>query len=332
VSNQGNLSGLSLPTEPTEICNTNLGSPDCTDLVDLSTLVDEGYVNSLPVDPQATGDGTGYEVAEGSIILVAPLAETRFIGIGTTESEYAGGGGATFVCGDGVDYGGYSYSTVNIGEQCWFAENLKTTQYSNGEEIPYAYDDNGSGDYAWSDASGLGNGVRTCAENDCPANQDTYGFLYNWYVVEDSRGVCPDGWEVPSHNEWSDLERFICMDQGGSEANCSDAFPYLGEGGDPTGHRIVNEEGKHLRSTDFWSGYDTYGFNALPGANYVLVMGMSYNTVGDTAFFWTTDFSHEDSGYDYYWQRSLHPGYHEEGVSRGTNPSYDGYSIRCLKN
>jgi type IV pilus assembly protein PilA len=151
VSNQGNLSGLSLPTEPTEICNTNLTSPTCTDLVDLSDLVAEGHLNQLPVDPQGgvseTSDGTGYEVAEGSIILVAPLAETRFIGIGTTESEYAGGGGATFVCGDGVDYGGYSYSTVNIGEQCWFAENLKTTQYSNGEEIPYAYDDNGSGDY-----------------------------------------------------------------------------------------------------------------------------------------------------------------------------------------
>ena len=105
VSNQGNLSGLSLPTEPTEICNTNLTSPTCTDLVDLSDLVAEGHLNQLPVDPQGgvseTSDGTGYEVAEGSIILVAPLAETRFIGIGIAEGEYGG---------DGESCSGFTYS------------------------------------------------------------------------------------------------------------------------------------------------------------------------------------------------------------------------------
>ncbi len=105
VSNNGNLSGLPITTETTEICNTNLESYDCTGFIDLSTLVTDGHINQLPVDPQATGDGTGYsyEVAEGSIILVAPLAETRFIGIGITETEYTGGGG-------GEACSGFTYS------------------------------------------------------------------------------------------------------------------------------------------------------------------------------------------------------------------------------
>ncbi len=101
VSNNGNLSGLPITTETTEICNTNQVDPgSCGSLIDLSDLVDEGHLNQIPVDPQATGDGTGYEVAEGSIILVAPLAETRFIGIGISQAEQA----AAF-CEDSADYG-----------------------------------------------------------------------------------------------------------------------------------------------------------------------------------------------------------------------------------
>ncbi len=341
ILNQGSLANLSLPqgeVNLTEICNTNEVDPiNCGALIDLSVLTVENYINQLPVDPQGGIDpnGTGYFIAEGSVILEAKKAETRIIGMGISESAQEGG--VEFACGTLatledpdtiVSYNGHDYQTIEIGNQCWFQENLTTTQYSNGDEIPYATDDGGS---SWTDASDFGNGVRTCAENDCVANQDTYGFLYNWYVVGDGRGVCPNGWKVPSHNDWSDLERFICMDQGGSEMACNDEFPYLGEGGDPTGHRIVNEEGKHLRDTSFYSGYDTYGFNALPGANYVLAFGMSYNNVGNTAYFWSTDYSHEGHGYDHYWNRSADPYFDGDGIRRGNNASYDGNSIRCLK-
>jgi hypothetical protein len=98
VSNNGNLTELSLPTEPTEICNTNLTSPTCTSLIVLSDLVDEGHINQLPVDPQGsaseTEDGTGYFISDDGS-LVAENAEGSFIAIGIAEGEYAGGGGET---------------------------------------------------------------------------------------------------------------------------------------------------------------------------------------------------------------------------------------------
>ena len=104
VSNHGwgELS-TEITTEFTEICNTNLDNPDCNGLADLSAITPD-HINQIPVDPQGsvseTADGTGYFIAqEGSVILVAENAETRFIGIGTTEEEYSGGGEeSTFSC------------------------------------------------------------------------------------------------------------------------------------------------------------------------------------------------------------------------------------------
>ncbi len=91
VANQGTWGDIDLPQELTEICNTEDTDPEnCGDLIDLSPLVDEGYMNQIPVDPQAEGDGTGYLIAQSSVILVAENYETRFIGAGITETEYMG--------------------------------------------------------------------------------------------------------------------------------------------------------------------------------------------------------------------------------------------------
>ncbi len=92
VSHQGGWDEIGMPQELTEICNTNLNNPDCEDLVNLSTLVPD-YINQIPVDPQgsvsAVQDGTGYFISESSIILVAENWETRFLGVGMTEDQYA---------------------------------------------------------------------------------------------------------------------------------------------------------------------------------------------------------------------------------------------------
>ena len=91
---------------------------------------------------------------------------------------------------------GYNYSTVQIGNQCWFSENLRTTIYADGTGIPQV-SDNG----AWTD---LDSGAR-CDYNNDAANVGTYGRMYNWFAATDVAGLCPTGWHVPTTEEWTQL-------------------------------------------------------------------------------------------------------------------------------
>ena len=99
-------------------------------------------------------------------------------------------------CYAGVEMDGYRYYGVPIGDQCWFAENLRTTVYADGTSIPEVTDDD-----TWSD---LSSGARCDYENDT-STPHRYSKLYNWYAVDDSRGLCPSGWHVPLDEEWTDL-------------------------------------------------------------------------------------------------------------------------------
>ncbi len=334
VSAFGSWGDLQLSLGSHEICNTNKVGVDCVaeGLADMSVLVTDGHINQIPVDPQKDkneDDSTGYfiEIISGGFSLTANFE------IESSEPE-----GESFVCGTIetlgdpdtlVSYHGHDYNTIQIGDQCWLQENLTNTNYRNGDEIPYEYDDHDASYYGWSDAGGVEEGVQTCAENDCAAHEETYGRLYSWYAVDDERGICPEGWSVPSHNDWSDLERFICMDQGGSESACNEEFPYLGEEGDPTGFRGFNEEAFHL--IDFSvHALNTYEFKAVGGANYILVMGMSYNTPPSPQYFWSSTFDGFDGSYNRSWRRAIYP-HHSSGISRNASIAYDGYSVRCIK-
>ena len=180
ISNYGTFSGLDLPQGQenlTEICNTNLEDPDCTELIDLSIIVDENYISQIPVDPQGgvDPDGTGYFLAEGSIILVAEKAETRFLATGVSEEEYSG----VFSCGNSFtdDRDGQTYGTIQIGEQCWMAENINYDDEVEGENwCPADYEDN---EYC-----------------------DTHGRLYNWFGA---LWACPEGWSLPSDYDFQEL-------------------------------------------------------------------------------------------------------------------------------
>lgn len=100
------------------------------------------------------------------------------------------------------DVEGNPYKTVKIGTQTWMAENLRTTKYRNGE--PIANVTQGS---AWSSAS-LKTGAY-CWYNNDPAKEYTYGALYNWYAVTDKRNLAPEGWHIPTDEEWSTLVAFL---------------------------------------------------------------------------------------------------------------------------
>ena len=119
---------------------------------------------------------------------------------------------AEWSCGDPLEYQGYDYETVQIGEQCWFAENLRSENYRNGDVIPA-----GLGDDEWSTTSSgavaiYGEGVSGCISEspdgdacDEEWSMSEYGRLYNWYAVSDERGLCPGGWHVPTDEEWETM-------------------------------------------------------------------------------------------------------------------------------
>lgn len=99
-----------------------------------------------------------------------------------------------------VDIDGNSYSTVIIGTQEWMAENLRTTRFSNGDIIPEEVND-----VNW---ASLTSGAWCHKDNDAQ-NDSLYGKLYNGYLVDDSRNVCPTGWHVPHADQWDTLINFL---------------------------------------------------------------------------------------------------------------------------
>ncbi|NDF59576.1 MAG: hypothetical protein EB100_00695 [Crocinitomicaceae bacterium] len=96
------------------------------------------------------------------------------------------------------DEEGHEYMTIQIGNQTWMAENLRATKYRNGDDIALSSKElkditkEESPKYQWS----YGGDEK---------NIESYGRLYTWFIVDDSRGICPTGWHIPTDSEWSEL-------------------------------------------------------------------------------------------------------------------------------
>ena len=164
-----------------------------------------------------------------------------------------------FTCGTSTvsDIDNNAYNTVLIGTQCWTQSNLKVTKYNDGTLIP--------------DFTNITNpnsipssGARAeYAVSGVPSSGyvGTYGYLYNWYAVADSRKLCPTGWHVPSKDEWDILISYLGTNAGGkmqlistlwssqsSGANNSSGFTAIpgGQGGGPISNSISS-------ASYFWS-------------------------------------------------------------------------------
>jgi len=201
-----------------------------------------------------------------------------------------------------VDIDGNVYGTVLIGEQLWMAENLKTTHYNDGSEIP-----NIMNNYVWGN---LSTGAYGDYDNN-PANSETYGRLYNWYTVDDSRGVCPDGFHVPSDDEYTILIDYL----GGSNV----------AGGKMKSTGTI-EDGDGLWYSPNTGATNESGFTALP-AGYRTISSGYYYEMGKQGHFWSSsEYSSTNA-----WYRFLYYG--NSNVSRlsgyGKTP---GFSVRCLGN
>jgi len=114
-----------------------------------------------------------------------------------------------------TDIDGNAYKIIEIGNQVWMAENLRTTKYSNGSDVPLITDD-----AEWA----LGDPGYCWYNNDSATHAETYGALYNFYAME-TTNICPEGWHVPSDTEYMILEMSLGMSEGDANSTnwrCTD--------------------------------------------------------------------------------------------------------------
>ena len=209
-----------------------------------------------------------------------------------------------------TDIDGNVYQTVTIGTQEWMAENLKVTHYRNGDPIPHVTDGG-----TW---SGLYSGAYCEYDND-GGNVSTYGRLYNWYAVDDSRNIAPEGWHVPTDEEWKQLEMYLGMSQ--SEA-------------DDTGYRGTDEGGKLKESgTTHWDhntgATNESGFTALPGGG--RGSGGYFHYMGSYAYFWSSTERSSSSAWHRMLGSSAELGYLNAQVHRGSFKKRHGFSVLCVR-
>jgi uncharacterized protein (TIGR02145 family) len=191
-----------------------------------------------------------------------------------------------------TDFDGNVYKTVTIGTQAWMKENLKTIRYSNGDPIP-----NISDNTQW---QSLSDGAFCYYENNVSSAQ-TYGLLYNWYAVSDSRNVCPEGWHVPTTTDWNKLVNFL----GGEEV----AADKLKEKG--TAHWVSPNSG----------ATDEYGFTALPGGFRV----DTFSPPGYYAIWWSATPIDQDDA----WIFTLIVNNNKTFIEKQYKMS--GHAVRCVK-
>lgn len=212
-----------------------------------------------------------------------------------------------YVMGNGVtDIDGNTYTTIIINGQEWMQQNLAVSKYRNGDAIPHVLSTT-----TWSNTTNGGYGYF----NNNIANNATYGKLYNWYTVNDSRGVCPTGWHVGTDAEWTSLINFIDPVAGGGNNNNV-------AGGKMKSTGTV-EGGDGLWLAPNVQGSNMSGFMGLP-AGY-RDYGGGYYTQGEFGYWWTAT----EATAGNVWFRFLYNG--DFAVSRSSDLKRYGFSIRCVK-
>jgi uncharacterized protein (TIGR02145 family) len=206
-----------------------------------------------------------------------------------------------FSCGQ-KDQEGNSFSTVKIVKQVWMAENLNVEHYRNGDPIPQVQD-NGEWERLTTGA--------WCYYENIPSNGEKYGKLYNWYAVNDPRGLAPEGWHVPTLSEFKELTK---MDNMGYYRISGNALKAVGEG-----YKMKNG---NLDG----AGTNESGFSALlAGSRLSHSLYVGFAGLGAYAHFWClTDFD-ESNAFEMELNR-------DNGlINLDNNKKSRGYSVRCIK-
>lgn len=199
-----------------------------------------------------------------------------------------------------------AFESVTIGTQVWMLKNLAVATYRNGDPIPCSEDPS-----AWAN---LTTGAGCYYNND--ASNATYGKLYNWYAVNDPRGLAPTGWHVATDAEWTTLTDYL--------------------GGDGVAQGKMKEQGTVELGTGHWHSPNyladnSSGFTVLPGGS--RGDAGAFDFIGYSALFWTA--TENGPAKAYAWQRFF--SYQNESTGsqhplRMSHPVSHGNAVRCVKN
>ena len=234
-----------------------------------------------------------------------------------------------------TDYDGNEYPVVQIGSQCWLAQNMRCTH----SPITGTYIVNHTPDqytYTGKMAKWYNNDSVTYAPKG-------YGLLYNWNATldiyntsygelsitsshavnatfqGDRQGICPKGWHVPTDSEWSDMEFVV------NDSNVSSIWDYRGThagklagGNDWTISSTSGAPGDYTNTNR-----NSSGFSAVPASNY----GISFGTANHFTIFWSSSQLDEMEGFSLVRELS----HSNAGVNRYSSDKCPGYSVRCLR-
>jgi uncharacterized protein (TIGR02145 family) len=202
-------------------------------------------------------------------------------------------------------------SSVTICNQIWMNKNLDVTTYRNGDLIPEVTDST-----QWAN---LTTGA-WCYYNNDAANGPIYGKLYNFYAVNDPRGLAPSGWHIASEDDWNKLVK--CLDNS-ADTNCAFCSQSTNAG------LFLKESG-----TSHWSApnnsNNSSGFTALPSgfraAENQPILLCNFENLTTTGSWWTSGFFQQT----YTMARYLHSNNNELTKDTGGNME-NGHSVRCVK-
>jgi uncharacterized protein (TIGR02145 family) len=201
-----------------------------------------------------------------------------------------------------TDGDGNNYPVVDIGGQIWMAENLQTTKYNDGTDIPNVIEN--------TDWYLLEDGA-FCWYNNNISNKTIHGALYNCFAVNDTRNLCPTGWHVPGHlypnDEWQTFITYL----GGNET----------AGGIMKSVGTV-EEGTGLWNAPNYNATNESGFSALPSGN--RYYDGTFHNIGNIGYWWSSSMP-----YFAYWYQVNY--FNAKASYIYDHPNY-GLSVRCIKN
>ncbi len=184
--------------------------------------------------------------------------------------------------------------TIVIGTQHWMSKNLELAFYKNGDPVPQVSDPT-----AW---AALTTGA-WCYYNNDSSKGSTYGKLYNWFAVNDPRGLAPIGWHIPSHAEWTIL---------------STKLGVVGVAGGK-----MKEAGTINWTSPNTGADNTSGFTSLP-SGFRNGSG-SFGGIGNFVYWWSAS----EFNAALAWTRYLY--YSNSGISSGNNDKLAGFSVRCIR-
>jgi len=223
-----------------------------------------------------------------------------------------------------TDADGNIYYTVNIGDQMWTKENLRTTKYNDGTAIPLVTDKN-----AWGSLITPG----YCWYDNVKNNMKKYGALYNWYAVNTGK-LAPKGWHVPSDREWNILEEYLAAN--GYRWRYNWERTTVGYGGiakslaakidwktstTPTSGGTIGTIGNNLTENN------RSGFSSLPGGYLYKGNAIFFSSIGQEGYWWSATECDASSA----WSRCL--SYRSDRLDRDIEfgGKSCGLSIRLLR-